>query len=396
MRVRAGAAVSEEVRKKAKALVLHRWNVLRSKVAGVTQEDFMSVVSNLWSQVLQYSTSPMNQSAISDSTTDFVVSSWARRHSIAPPAAGSSGSKDTAKPGDPSKAAGLRQAGKSGQPASDHTSSVQTSLENRRKSFAAPSAQKSNSSQNEESMLLDTNHLGRGIGLEGLSLDTIPNCSIGRSLMLIAKGLLDPPRKDDIDFFTLQVHLNRGWKLILLGLMQAESFSRHVAMIALNRSLPVIKETLVDSITRFNLISILVNLVVSDERHENRLKAVYLIGQMGAVLAPVREYHQLMLTAFKELSRKLLEIQYADAQDVNVPEHDGILDMKVHLFQAIGKFTHVTQKKSNYIEDLVLYMIYRELKTLDEKLKYKESAVIDDRDKGLYVVFAILGILNNE
>lgn len=55
---------------------------------------------------------------------------------------------------------------------------------------------------------------------------------------------------DEADFYTVQVHFNRGWKLLLLGLGQAESFARFMAMVALRRSIPIINDTLLDSTTR--------------------------------------------------------------------------------------------------------------------------------------------------
>ena len=52
------------------------------------------------------------------------------------------------------------------------------------------------------------------------------------------------------DLYANQVHLNRGWKLIVTGLTQAESVARYLAMMALRRAIPVIKETLLDVSTR--------------------------------------------------------------------------------------------------------------------------------------------------
>ena len=55
---------------------------------------------------------------------------------------------------------------------------------------------------------------------------------------------------DETDFFSKQVFFNRSWKLLVTGLTQAESLSRHVAILSLRKVIPVIKETLLDDSTR--------------------------------------------------------------------------------------------------------------------------------------------------
>lgn len=47
-----------------------------------------------------------------------------------------------------------------------------------------------------------------------------------------------------------QIHMNRGWKLLLIGLTQAEGFARYEAMADLGRSLPNLVDTLHDNKTR--------------------------------------------------------------------------------------------------------------------------------------------------
>ncbi|KAI8925707.1 hypothetical protein BC831DRAFT_550468 [Entophlyctis helioformis] len=479
--------INEESRRKAKALVRHRWDMLRAHVMrgffhsimnsnqsgpnAPVELDFQTVVVTLWDHVMQYSKAsamalagtPAGVSnkegrlgtgvgrsggaslssadgsgaagggwSTFDSTTEFIMASSRKaggnrgdaRHAHAPgraaaahPAAasgpGTTAHKPTdanAKPpanaaseltrasltvGPTAQAAGAAQAAApSNTAAKAATSTTATQIGHRAGAAVAPTGP-SSSPFDPSSGLLDTAHLGRAVGLEYLTLDAVPNCNVGHMLMIIAKGLRNPPKKDEADFMTLQIHMNRGWKLILLGLRQAESVSRHVAMIALNRALPVIKETLVDNLTRFNLVSVLVNIVVSDERRENRLKAVYLLGQMGSILAYVREYHQLMLTAFKQLSKKLLEIQYTERK-ANEPRSD-LADLKVHLFQAIGKFTRVPQRQSHFIEDLVMYMIYQETAFIERQMIVEGSTGdLQQTEPPMYVVISILGILNND
>ncbi|KAK5666267.1 hypothetical protein QVD99_007029 [Batrachochytrium dendrobatidis] len=242
--------------------------------------------------------------------------------------------------------------------------------------------------------IANTSHLGRCVGLSGLSLDAVSNENIGKTLMLIAKGLSEVSKRDDPSLFVLQVHCNRGWKLILLGLAQSESFLRHIAMVALGRALPCIIKTLVDSVICFNIVSLLMNLVVSDERKENRLKAVYLIGQLGVQLGSVEEYLPLMHLALRELAKKLLEIQYNERKTGAIDRN--ALDLKIYLFHAIGKYVRLLHPQSNSTEDLVLYLVYQEHAFISNIFLNREQSVIKQDDPEMHVILATLGILNNE
>ena len=114
------------------------------------------------------------------------------------------------------------------------------------------------------------------------------------------------------DFQTVQIHFNRGWKLLLLGLLQAESFSRYMAMAYISKALPSLNETLLDSLVRECLFKVLANLMMSDERPENRLKAVYLLGRLAFHLGNVKEHDDLLYSAFNDLCRELLAIQHQE------------------------------------------------------------------------------------
>ncbi|KAI8820517.1 uncharacterized protein EV422DRAFT_73879 [Fimicolochytrium jonesii] len=252
----------------------------------------------------------------------------------------------------------------------------------------------------------------RGYGLEGLSLDTVPNANVTKELMQISKGLHVQPL-DEADFYTVQVHFNRGWKLLLLGLGQQESLARYMAMAALRRAIPVINDTLLDSTTRESLIRVLINLMVSDERSENRLKAVYLLGQLGFYLGTVREHDDLLMTAFKELTKKLLSIQYEEKRD---PARGASRftarnrELKIYLLNAIGKFTQCAHKQSRIVEDLLVYMLHEEfergesatdLRKLDPQSTAAQSTTTASSRKAksfpaLHVVRALLSTLNNE
>ncbi|RKO93893.1 hypothetical protein BDK51DRAFT_20030, partial [Blyttiomyces helicus] len=238
-----------------------------------------------------------------------------------------------------------------------------------------------------------------GLGIEGLSLDTVPNCNVSKDLLQISSGL-HMQLVDEADFYTVQVHFNRGWKLLLLGLGQAESFARYMAMVALRRAIPTINDTLMDNQTRENLIRMLINLMISDERSENRLKAVYLLGQLAFYLGTVREHDDLLFIAYNELSKKLLEIQSEEKRNQDNPRRftQANRSLKIYLFHAIGKFTSHAHKQSRVIEDLVLYMIHEELAQGDSKVIQSPQAKLDTARKSMatHVVRAALGILNNE
>jgi hypothetical protein len=89
----------------------------------------------------------------------------------------------------------------------------------------------------------------RAIGLDGLSFDTVPNCKVASVLMQIAQGVYET-KLDATDFYSNQIILNRAWKLLVIGIAQAESVARYLAMIALRRAVPLVKETLMDDETR--------------------------------------------------------------------------------------------------------------------------------------------------
>ena len=49
---------------------------------------------------------------------------------------------------------------------------------------------------------------------------------------------------DSSEFYASVGSMNRAWKLILLGLVQAEPMSRYLAMFAIQKALPGLKRTL--------------------------------------------------------------------------------------------------------------------------------------------------------
>lgn len=85
-----------------------------------------------------------------------------------------------------------------------------------------------------------------------LSLDYLSESQEAvKRLREIAKGFLRSSAEIlDEDAYTSQLCLNRGWKLLYLGLLQKEPIKRYIAMKCVNQALPTMRESLLDSTTR--------------------------------------------------------------------------------------------------------------------------------------------------
>ncbi|KAI9106297.1 hypothetical protein DFS34DRAFT_58191 [Phlyctochytrium arcticum] len=429
--VRANRGEKEAAKRKTKGQKL--WDLLRAHVqrgffhsllntrTGVTS-DFLTLVDRLWTLVHRYSPKSSGQ-ATYDSTTEFVMAGWARikaeQHALERQRTravdvgmgglqgfhGRRSSMGGAKL-HMNVSSGAQGTGTVAGDMDDRIVGIHDAINEEREDQQTSLV---NDQENSDEPYPAT-HGRRGLGLDGLVLDSVPSMNISKSLMQIAKGLHVQPL-DEADFYTVQVHFNRGWKLLLLGLNQAESFSRYMAMVALKRAVPTINDTLLDSITRESLIRVLINLMVSDERSENRLKAVYLLGQLGFYLGAVREHDHLLMVAFKELAKHLLDIQYLEkSKPTNEPNRFTQTDRssKIYLLHAIGKFTRFMHKQSRLVEDLVMYILHEEFDKGDTNVKISNSLAagklqnqstaehVEDQGPALHVVRALLGVLNNE
>ncbi|KAJ3175403.1 hypothetical protein HDU87_006223 [Geranomyces variabilis] len=418
------ATIKADAERRRKVRAKMFWDVLRQHVqhgffhsllntrSGATS-DFLSLVDRLWTLVHRFAvsvgrpglslglTSLSGQKEVAgtatqpDSTTEFVMAGWARikaeQHALERQRARA---MDTGMGSLPDK----NNADADRYP-DDDLGPQTAGLAN------SPAAQLVDDDQQNEAHR-PTHSQRRGLGIEGLSLDNLPTNNITRDLMVISKGLHVQPL-DEADFYTVQVHFNRGWKLLLLGLTQHESVARYMAMCALRLAIPVINDTLLDSTVREGLVRVLVNLMLSDERTENRLKAVYLLGQLGFYLGTVREHDQLLLMAVKELVKRLLQIQYEEKRK---PKTDPkrftprTRELKIYLLHAIGKFTRSVQKQARLVEDLVVYIMHEEFDRGDTSIPVKDLNQPPKDKKGkppkanpaIHVVGALLGILNNE
>jgi hypothetical protein len=72
-----------------------------------------------------------------------------------------------------------------------------------------------------------------------------------------------------------------AWQLLELGLHQGDSLSRYLAMKAFAKAVPSITETLFAPIIKETIYKTLTDIMVADERKENRIKAIWLMGQLG-------------------------------------------------------------------------------------------------------------------
>lgn len=203
--------------------------------------DFLATVDRLWKDVHKYSDSTPGQK---DSTTDFVMSGWAKikaaKHEVTltsnlkrPVTNSSVSDQETTRPESSSR----NRVGTATQSSSKHAADDD----------GGGGAGGSGTAAAERQGL---SFLAQGnSGIDRLSLDSVPNADIDKDLRKISDGLTKQI-VDVVDFWTIQVNLNRAWKLLVLGLRQTESFARHMAMYALRGSIPVINETLLDSSTR--------------------------------------------------------------------------------------------------------------------------------------------------
>ncbi|KAJ3137190.1 hypothetical protein HK100_000909 [Physocladia obscura] len=251
-----------------------------------------------------------------------------------------------------------------------------------------------------------TMHTSNGLGIEGLTFDTVPNINVTSELRIIADGLYSQPLVE-ADYYTVQVNFNRGWKLMLLGLTQAESFSRYMAMCALKVAIPVINDTLLDySTVQVCLINwyegikkISTELAISTyERKENRLKAIYLLGIIAYQLGFVREHDSMLLKVFRELVKKLMDIQFKERKlstDEKLKFQMENRALKVYLIHAIGKFTCNPSQNSRYMEDLTVFALHHEFENGDTKVSLKSDGDLkkDSPTAPLFVIKSILNVL---
>ncbi|KAH9270240.1 hypothetical protein BASA83_007577 [Batrachochytrium salamandrivorans] len=375
----AGSSIGR-TRLKSQALALRRWDMLRVKIlqgrfrlpktkqkaAAMPQDDFVAVVSTLWELLLRSrtlsghastSTGVDNASELIKSTDPLNMSSYqaALSATLVTPKSPASSAPGTSR--DMGGAASESHTPRSAHskpkraglgatpPDTSHKYAGSTLFVNggvvgtEKSAWKLPTIGLLSCSVAPAS----TSYLGKCVGLEGLSLDSISKSNIGHALAIIANGLgsLQHGKLDVMGlFFAIKVHIT------------------------------------VDGNSSFRPSTQSHFLAVSDERKENQLRAIYLLGKIGSELQKVQEYHTLL--------------QMTGTMDKSV------MDKKVYLFHAIGKYTRIFQKHSNSTEDLVLYMIYQELSLVTRILASRNKSVLDQTDPEVHIVLSVLGILNND
>jgi hypothetical protein len=195
-----------------------------------------------------------------------------------------------------------------------------------------------------------------------------------------------------------QVLLNRGWKLLLIGLMQGESFARYEAMVDLGRSFPNMIGTLNDWQTRSEIGHRLMNISVADERRENRIKAIYLLGQYALNLGDAPECFSILYTVKLIIKYRFLSIYQENCWKGNMQpkqyyvtnKQKGVVfdDIRLHLIRAIGKFTSFKFGKKSQV--LVIYMLQEELSLIFAK---KNNQLVPP-NPDVFVLLAIFDLLN--
>ena len=154
-------------------------------------------------------------------------------------------------------------------------------------------------------------------GYKGLGYDNTPNMDINNRLFALSRGLqslaasgtdLSNPfsstsKPVEINHSTTasvqtRILQNRAWKLLLVGLCQADAYGRYETMNDIARAIPSMLDNLHDSVARDEILEMLVTLSLSDERFENRVKAVYLLGQVAAFLGVAEDCHELLSKVF--------------------------------------------------------------------------------------------------
>ncbi|KAI9138471.1 hypothetical protein BKA69DRAFT_771096 [Paraphysoderma sedebokerense] len=141
------------------------------------------------------------------------------------------------------------------------------------------------------------------------------------------------------------------------------------------------------------LLQKLLSLVQSDERIENRLKAVYLLGQLGDYIGRQTELSDLMITAFKQLIINLTKVRRRTK--IQQPSSGFDQTMKCYLFNALGKYLRKMQTCKLEWVDLILYMIYSEFKSMRTSSQ-PEDLPQRERTHAFYFTRILLMVLVND
>lgn len=151
----------------------------------------------------------------------------------------------------------------------------------------------------------------------------------------------------------------RGWKLMAVSLEHPESFVRYQSLEILNNTLIHLND-LSNAYLRKELSLLLMDMSVSDERVENRTRAIFMLGRYVESLGiDILDGDREVLDAvFKHLAKLILKGQKSlkDEPTDNLDITDASNNLKPNLIKSMAKFTNcMTLTKEQ--ENLVLYLI---------------------------------------
>jgi hypothetical protein len=128
-------------------------------------------------------------------------------------------------------------------------------------------------------------------------LDTIPFASLYHSLTQISNtisAMKTIPRDYDMASYKLQFH--SAWKIFILAMCQADPAHRTHILLLTAPMVQNMHATLYDYNIKESFFDILFNVVYSDERLENRLLAIHLLGEVGIQLGVRSDDDALLLS----------------------------------------------------------------------------------------------------
>ena len=149
------------------------------------------------------------------------------------------------------------------------------------------------------------------------------------------------------------------------------------------------------------LVKQLLSIMAGDERRENRLKAIYVLGKLGFYLGNEAGHEAISMAAFRELAAKLIQLQHA--QRSGTVSLSDVRDSKVFLLHALGKFARVAANASASAADSASGANSASAITSRNNSKYMDSVLVhvcredlelNPNDLGL--AKGVLRLLNSE
>jgi hypothetical protein len=218
--------------------------------------------------------------------------------------------------------------------------------------------------------------LERRWGWDGLSLDRVPHCDVNNHLFTISCGLQQYTGVETVVGTATQLNLNRGWKCLLLGLCQAESFARYEALTFLQRCLPAINPTLYDNKTKSELGKRILEMVKGDERWENRTRGLFVLGEWIKEMGNNVDMHPLLRDIVLVLVREFASMVLSRSQD----------PLRIHLLKTLQQVMAFSIQ-GIHVKSIMMYLLYVEWSRIFE-------TPMQELKPPHVHVFVLLGILD--